>query len=248
MTSIRATPGEMVVWFKLEDGEAVRLVDHWSPSIFIGTDVKSDFDVPLQTLRNDFVWTRTVQRRERVTDAGTPRSSKRSSRMRRKAQRVAGRIERLGSFGTFRLYNADVPPGQSYLYERDLFPLAFCEVEQKGERLRWELKDDVWAYDYTLPNLRKVGLEVEIAKEGKLPRFTDRIESITLESDNGKIAIGGRSEADKLIELARAVHEADPDFILTSDGDTFLFPYLIKRAEANGVAGRLVLDRDGTMP
>jgi DNA polymerase elongation subunit (family B) len=43
----------------------------------------------------------------------------------------------------------------------------------------------------------------------------------------------------------RAVREADPDFILTSDGDTFLFPYLIKRAEANGVA--LTLDRDGTV-
>jgi len=238
-------PGEMVVWFKLENGEAVRLVDHWSPSIYIGTDTKSDFDVPLQTLRNDFVWTRAVQKRERVTDAGKSYVIEAKIKDARKAQRIAGRIERLGSFGTFRLYNADVPPGQSYLYERDLFPLAFCEVERKGERLKWELKDDVWAYDYTLPNLRKVRLEVEIAKQGKLPHPTDRIESITLESDNGKIAIGGRSEADKLIELARAVREADPDFILTSDGDTFLLPYLIKRAEANNVAGKLVLDRDG---
>jgi len=238
-------PGEMVVWFKLENGEAVRLVDHWSPSIYIGTDTKSDFDVPLQTLRNDFVWTRAVQKRERVTDAGTSYVIEAKIKDARKAQQIAGRIERLGSFGTFRLYNADVPPGQSYLYERDLFPLAFCEVERKGERLKWELKDDVWAYDYTLPNLRKVRLEVEIAKQGKLPHPTDRIESITLESDNGKIAIGGRSEADKLIELARAVREADPDFILTSDGDTFLLPYLIKRAEANNVAGKLVLDRDG---
>jgi DNA polymerase elongation subunit (family B) len=235
----------MVVWFKLENGEAVRLVDRWSPSIFIGTDNRSDFDVPLETLRNDFAWTRVVQKRERVTDATTSDVVEAKLKDARKAQQVAGRIERLGPFGTFRLYNADVPPGQSYLYERDLFPLAFCEVEQSGDRLHWGLKDDVWAYDYALPNLRKVRLELEVAKQGKLPRFTDRIESIALESDSGTIAIGGHSEADKLLGLVQAVRDADPDFILTSDGDTFLFPYLIKRAEANGVAGKLILDRDG---
>jgi len=238
-------PGEMVVWVKREDGEAVRLVDRWSPSIFIGTDNKSDFDVPFQTLRNDFVWTRTVQKRERVTDAGTSLVVEARLKDARKAQQVAGRIERLGPFGTFRLYNADIPPGQSYLYERDLFPLAYCEVEQKGNALRWELEDDVWAYDYALPVLRKVKIEVGIAKQGRLPRFTDKIRGLSLESDGGKIEIGGRSEADKLLALVEAVREADPDFVLTNDGDTFLLPYLIKRAEANGIGTKLVLDRDG---
>ncbi len=235
----------MVVWLKLENGEAVRLVDHWSPSIFIGTDNKADFDVPLHTLRNDFLWTRVVQKRERVTDAAPSYVVEAKLRDAKKAQQVAGRIERLGPFWTFRLYNVDVPHSQSYLYERDLFPLAFCEVEQAGGRLRWELKDDVWAYDYALPSLRKVKLEVEVAKRGKLPRFTDELREITLESDSDKMTIGGSSEADKLLGLAEAVRKADPDFILTGDGDTFLFPYLIRRAEANRVAGSLVLDRDG---
>ncbi len=234
----------MVVWLKLEDGEVVRLVDRWSPSIFIGTDAKSDFDVPLQTLRSDFEWTRVVHRRERVSDPAESEVVEAKLKDAKKAQRVAGRIERLGPFGTFRLYNADVPPAQSYLYERDLFPLAFCEVGQSGDRLRWELMDDVWAYDYALPKLRKVTLEVEVAREGKLPRLTDKIRSISLEGDDGKVTIDGSSEADKIIGLTRAVREADPDFVLTSDGDTFLFPYLIRRAEANGVA--LTLDRDGT--
>jgi DNA polymerase I len=239
-------PGQMVVWLKLENGEAARLVDRWSPSIFIGTDNKSDFAVPLQILRDDFAWTRVVEKRERVTDSGVSQVIEAKLRDARKAQQVAGRIERLGPFGTFRLYNADVPPAQSYLYEQDIFPLAYCEVEQRGDRLDWELKDDVWAYDYDIPNLTKVELDVEVAKKGKLARFTDRIESITLKSDNGAIKIGGHNEADKLLGLVQAIREADPDFILTNDGDTFLFPYLIKRAEANGVAGRLILDRDGT--
>ena len=236
----------MVVWFKLENGEAVRLVDRWSPSIYIGADNKADFDVPMHTLRGDFVWTRVVHRREKVTDAAESEVVEAKLRDAKKIQQVAGRIERLGPFGTFRLYNADVPPGQSYLYERDLFPLAFCEVEQHGDRLKWELKDDVWAYEYALPKLRKVELEVEVAKQGKLPKPADRIKSIALKSDGGTIVVDEGSEADTLLGLVKAVREADPDFILTNDGDTFLFPYLIKRAEANGVADRLTLDRDGT--
>ena len=235
----------MVVWLKLENGEATRLVDRWTPSIFIGADTKSDFAVPLQALREDFAWTRTVQRRERVTDARPTEVVEAKLKDATRAQRIAKRIERLGAFGTFRLYNADVPPAQSYLYERDLFPLALCEVEQRGGRLQWTLEDDVWKYDYALPSLRKVRLEVDVAKEGKLPRATDRIRSISLENDGGKATIDGRDEADALLQLVRAVREADPDFILTSDGDTFLFPYLVKRAEANGLGAKLALGRDG---
>ncbi len=239
-------PGEMVVWLKLENGEAVRLVDEWSPSIFIGTDNKSDFDVPLQTIRHDFLWTRTVRRRERVTDPGDSEVVEAKLKDAKKAQQIARRIERLGPFGAFRIYNADVPPGQSYLYEKDLFPLALCEVEQRGDRLHWELKDNIWDYEYVVPNLRKVTLDVQVARRGKLPKPTDRLETITLESDQGKLTVEGQSEADKITALVKAVREADPDFILTNDGDTFLFPYLIKRAEINGVAEKLTLDRDGT--
>jgi DNA polymerase-2 len=239
-------PGEMVVWFKLEDGRAVKLVDRWSPSIFIGTDVKSDFSIPLQTLHDDFTWTKAVHRRERVTDSFTTEVIEAKLKDAKKALQVASRIERLGPFGTFRLYNVDIKPGQGYLYEHDLFPLAHCVVEQSGGKLEWDLDDDVWAYDYALPDLKAVKLDVEVAKEGKLARFTDRIESVTLEADDVSIKIDGRDEVDKLLGLVKAIREADPDFVLTNDGDTFLFPYLIKRAEANGVADRLTFDRDAT--
>ena len=238
-------PGEMVVWLKLENGEAVRLVDRWSPSIFIGADNKSDFGVPLQILHGDFEWTRLVHKRERVSDSAESEVVEARLKDARRTQQVAGRIERLGPFGTFRVYNADIPPNQTYLYEHELFPLAFCEVKQDRERLCWELKDSVWEYEYSVPKLRKVRLEVEMEQKGRLPRFSDRISSVSLESDDGKVAIGGKSEADKLLELMKTVREADPDFVLTGDGDTFLFPYLIKRAEANGLA--LALDRDGTI-
>ncbi|MDG6899790.1 MAG: hypothetical protein JRM91_04845 [Nitrososphaerota archaeon] len=236
-------PGEMVVWLKTEDGEAVRLTDRWSPSLFVGSNAASDFAVPVHTLRDEFLWTRVVRKRETVTSHEWSDVLEVKLADARSARRVAERIERLGPFGTFRIYNADVPPDQGYLYENDLFPLAFCEVMSDGGKLRWTLEDDVWAYDYATPPLRTAKLDVQVAKEGRLPKPTDRIESFTLECDDEPAAIAGQNETEKLLKLAEAVRQADPDVILTDDGDTFLFPYLVRRAEANGV--RLSLDRDG---
>jgi DNA polymerase elongation subunit (family B) len=239
-------PGEMVVWLKQEDGRAVRLVDHWSPSIFIATDSRADLNIPLQIVGPELAWTRTVEKYERITDQMRSEVVEAKLKDAKKIQQVASKIECLGPFGTFRLYNADIPPSQSYLYERDLFPLAYCEVVQTGTKLEWDMLDDVWKYDYTLPEIRRVDLDVSIVKQSKLARLTDEISEITLSSDEGKIKIDHGDEADKILELVDLIKAADPDFVVTKDGDTFLFPYLVKRAETNGIASRLTLDRKGT--
>src|SRR5712692_8173801 len=240
-------PGEMVVWLKLDDGTATRLVDNWTPSMFIGADSAADLEVPLKIVSPDLLWTQVVRKYERITDSRKSEVVEAKVRDAKKVQQVAGRIERLGPYAAHRLYNADVPPAQSYLYEHDIFPLARCEVKQSGRRLQWSLEDDVWAYDYAVPDLRWVEVDVDISKEGKVARPTDRITSIALKNGDDKATIDGGSEADKLIGLVKAIRDADPDFVLTNDGDTFLLPYLVKRAEANGVADRLVLDRDRTV-
>ena len=237
-------PGEMVVWLKLEDGRAARLVDRWSPSLFVAADSVADLDVPLKVLAPEFAWTRVVSRLERVTDQKASDVVEAKVRDARRIQQVAQRLERLGPFGAYRLYNADVPPNQSYLYEHDVFPLAYCEERQSGSKLEWDLHDDVWEYEYKIPRLTRVGLDVDIAKQGKLARFTDRLRSVRLETESGEVAIEGGSEADMLLELVGKVRGLDPDFLTTNDGDTFLLPYLVKRAEANGVAQRLVLGRE----
>ena len=238
-------PGEMVVWLKLDDGTVARLVDHWSPSFFVGADQMQDLAIPLQVIGKDLAWKRMIQKFERITDSVRTDVVEVKVRDAKKLQQVAARLERLGPYGTFRLYNVDVPPNQSYLYENEIFPLARCEVVEVGGKLQWSSEDDVMAYEYTLPKLRKVRLDVAIDKQGKIPRFTDRIKDITLDDDEGKFSVGGDGEADKLHGLAKAVKDSDPDFIITADGDSFLFPYLVKRAEANGVADRLTVDRDG---
>jgi DNA polymerase-2 len=240
-------PGEMVVWLKREDGQAARLVDRWSPSIFIATNDRSDLHVPLQVLAPELEWTRTVKKRERVIDEHESEVTEAKLKDAKRVQQVASRIERFGPFGTFRLYNVDVSPAQSYLYEHDLFPLAYCEVTQVQDRLDWNLCDDVWKYDYVLPGFRRMELDVSVTKQDKLARFTDKIDEFVLRTDDDETRIAGVSEADKILELTQRVKAADPDFIVTKDGDTFLFPYLAKRAEANEIADGLVFDRDGTI-
>ena len=240
-------PGEMVVWLKGEDGEAVRLVDHWSPSMYVAADDRANLKAPLEILSDDIAWWRTVARRERVTDRADSEVVEVKLKDARALQRVAERIERMGPFGTYRLYNVDVPPNQSYLYEHDLFPLACCEVSKTGDRLGWSLLDDVWAYDYRIPNLRTVRLETEVEKRGRVARFTDPIREVRLKNQNETVTIGGETEAERILGLVKAVKAADPDFITTSDGDTFLLPHLTKRAEANGISGELTLDRDGSL-
>src|SRR5262249_36824177 len=212
----------------------------------IAADHLSELDIPLKIVEPDLAWSRVVRKREKVTDTQTTEVVEAKLKDAKKALYVGGRIERIGPFGDYRLYNVDIPPAQSYLYENDIFPLADCEVTQSGDRLNWDLKDDVWAYDYVVPDLTEVKLDIEIEKEGKLPRYTDPMKSITLGTANGDIEIGGMTEEDKLLGLVDAVEKTDPDFILTKDGDTFLFPYLVKRAEAIGLGHKLKLDRDNT--
>ncbi|MDG6901612.1 MAG: hypothetical protein JRM80_06590 [Nitrososphaerota archaeon] len=237
----------MVVWLKREDGEAVRLVDSWSPSIYIAADDRTDLGIPLKMVGEERSWTHAVQRRERVTDQGMSEVVEAKVKDAKRIQQLAGRIERFGPFGAFRVYNADVPPNQSYLYERDLFPLAYCEVEQRGGGLVWRLEDDVESYDYRLPPLRILSLDAVIDRQGRLPKSTDRIKELKLNGWEGGFAIGSGSEGDKILELVRTVKRLDPDFITTRDGDTFLLPYLVTRAKANDVSERLSLDRDGTI-
>ncbi len=234
----------MVVWFKGEDGRTHRLVDRWSPSVFIAADDISELAVPLRVASSDFVLTREVSKFERITDTAMSTVVEARLRDARRAKQVASRIETMGPFGAFRLYNVDIPPNQSYLYEHGVFPLAYCEVTQTGDELQWKLLDDETACEYPLPRMTSLKVDVEVAKLGRIPRFTDMVGKIILAHEREKIVISEGDEPDRLLSLVREMRRIDPDFVLTKDGDTFLLPYLIKRAEAHGMAGQLRLDRD----
>ena len=161
--------------------------------------------------------------------------------------KLAKKIERIGRFGQFRLYNVDVLPEQSYFYEHNIFPLMKCKVHVSNSTLNWiDNEDDVWSTEYELPLFNNILLKVyPKINEGRIPRFTDVIALVSIQKgDTNKdiIYIQG-SEIDILYQLVNEVEKINPDFILTESGDSFTFPYLIYRSEINQV--ELVLDREG---
>ena len=239
---------KMVFWFKEEkNGRTLRLESSWTPSIYVATDDKADLlsvlrniDLPSAVRAHEI-----VSRYEWVTDREKSQVLRLELSRADVATRLAERIELLGPFGKFRLYNVDLLPAQSYFYEHELFPLAYCEVDPSSPIFKWDVLDDVWYTTYAVPALKILTLDVSLRKEAKLPRFSDRIASVTLNVKGGeKIIIEAESEIEIFQELEREVARIDPDFILVQDGDSFVFQYLIHRATENGIS--LSLSREAT--
>ena len=110
--------------------------------------------------------------------------------------------------------------------------------------MQYRLLDSMESTDYAVPPLRILKLSVDIAKRGKLSNFDDPIGKITVMQADQQATIDGGSEGEMLLQSAAKVKEFDPDMILTSGGDSYLFPYLIHRATENHVLDKFTLSRD----
>jgi DNA polymerase-2 len=237
--------GKMVFWIKGESGRSFRVEDDWTQSIYVGSDSKADLDtlarnpaVQHYVKKNDF-----VSRHERIRDHEQRTVLELTLRDSGDRLPLANAIEDIDVSEKFRLYNVDILPQQSYFYEHDIFPLAQCKVDvQREGRLGWQINDDITFTNYHLPEFKVLYLDVSLKQHGRLPSFTDKIDIITIKTDNEPIEIQEESDGDALQELMREVSRIDPDFIFTSDGDEFVFPYLIERAEKNDM--QLMLNRE----
>ena len=59
-------------------------------------------------------------------------------------------------------YDADIPLPQRYILEREVFPLAYCAIEQEGGTIRGiEALDSPWELDYRLPPFRVVSMRLD---------------------------------------------------------------------------------------
>ena len=243
----------MVFWIKDENGHSIyRLEDSWTPSIYVGTDNKTDLEILAENRAvqhyiksYDF-----VSRHERIRDHEQSIVLQLILADASKAAPLANTIEDIDTHDIFRLYNIDILPAQAYLYEHDLFPLAKCNVDvRKDGKLEWGLDDNVRFTEYRLPEFKVISVDVMPKQEGRLPSFTDKIDRIIIKLENGgdedgeTIEIRKESEEDALYELMRETATIDPDFIFSQDGDEWMFPYLTTRAEKNNQM-QLVLSRE----
>jgi DNA polymerase-2 len=257
---------KMIFWIKQKNGAAIRLVDNWAHSIYVASDYKSDLkSILVENKENKNILSlikdhKFVSRYERIIDTTKSNVLKLTLLDSTKALTLARRIERLGGgkFGKYRLYNVDIQPAQSYFYEHDIFPLALSEVRSDGNGSidneeenddhsvkRWVIRDDnIWSTDYEIPEFTTTHIEVNLQKESKIPRYSDRINSISIKQKHESFEIESESEAGIIEEFVAEILKIDPDFIFSEDGDSFTFPYLIYRAEKNDIQHNLILSRE----
>ena len=237
---------KMVLWIRNNDGSAARLVDDWTPSIYVGSEsmaylktLVANPAVQYYIKEHDL-----VSKYERITDHEPRTVLKLTLADSSKIMALANLIEDIDVHERFRLYNVDILSPQAYFYEHDIFPLAQLTALQNDCKVEWQLEDDVRFTDYQLPEFRILHLDVQAKKEESLPSFKDKIDRITIRQGSETIFIHESTEQDSLYQLIENVERLDPDFIFTQDGDEFVFPYLLERANNNGV--ELILGREGT--
>ena len=238
-------PDEVAVWIMAENGQRVRLVDKYVQKVYVCAD-SAALNRLAEKLTGDHAvagW-RFVKKQPDFMSAEKRRVLEVSVNDYGKTFSFAREVLELNGF---RVYNVDVPVAQAYLYDKNVFPLAYLMAVDSGKRVYYDLLDSVESVDYRTPPLRSAWLRIEVKKEGALNKLTDTIDSLTLESEGNAIVVDTGSEKEKILELVKAVQEVDPDLILTEGGDSFWLPYLAHRAFVNGILDSLTLGRD-TVP
>ena len=83
----------------------------------------------------------------------------------------------------YEIHNCDMHNDRSYLFSRDLFPLAFVELTVAKSGLDYTLLDSVESTEYVIPKLQVIKLRVEVAQRGIIANFDDAINKICLKQE-----------------------------------------------------------------
>ena len=233
--------GKIILWIK-DDKKTHRIEKQWTPSIYVASDSESKLDI-LQTnpLIKPFVKQfNKVNRIERVSDLTKSKVLRITAKKSSELVMLAKNIERLDRFGAYRLYNVDVPPEQMYLYQNNLYPLGKYQIINDT----WNELSDINDTNYDLPKFKKIKLKVHAKTEQHIPKFTDAIDRIQVNDTTVK----SDSESQMILDCVRMIRKINPDFIITDNGDTWDFPYLVRRATANKILDKLVFGREPNHP
>jgi len=238
--------GKVAVWVITEKGQRIRFTDNFQTCIYVSAK-QDDLERLISRLYSNqkIASSRFVLKYAQATDTERSRVLEITVRDCRQIPSLTLEILRLGDYLRYEVSNCDMQNDRSYFFSHDLFPLAFVELKVTKSGLDYTLLDSVESIDYIVPQLRVIRLEVEAAKKGIVANFNDVIDKISI-AEEGKddIIIDYGDEATKLLQLVYAVKELDPDIILTSAGDSYLFPYLIHRATLSNILDKLILSRD----
>jgi DNA polymerase I len=258
----------IVLWFKDTNDIAKRLEYRWSPSIYVASNSKS----ALKSLTKSNLVLPFVKEHKFENKLENPSGSNMQEVLRiyvndsSKIMSLARNIERLSNgFDYYRIYNADISAEQSFLYEKNVHPLGFYIVESNSSSIEEEDKDDnnsrvgliladsneSIAFDYALPNFKFLSFDLILEKKTSkiTTSFNDKILAISVkvfDNENNNVResflVSEDTEMETILVFSYEVNRLDPDIILTSGGDRFLFPCLLQRAKANDIAPQLLIN------
>ena len=237
--------GEMTVWFIQENGERVKFIDRFQPKIYV-----SGKQADLEKLITRFFCSTIISSWAFVHKYVYPTDPVKSVVLEivlkdcRKIPSFTRNILKKGDYLLYEVHNCNLYGDRNYIFSKDLFPLAHVEVDLQDKTLKYDILDSVKRVHYTLPPLRITNLSVEIAKKSKIATFDDSIKNICLTQSEKQVHINSGNDKEKLLCLVNTIKKFDPDFILTYGGDSYLFSYLLHRAEVNKILDQFNLNRD----
>ena len=239
--------GEISVWIISEAGQRIRLIDKFQPKIYVSAK-QENIDPLIGKLYNnsDIAKWSFAYKYAQPTDSEKTKVLELVLRDCRRTQSLTNTILKMGDYLRYQVSNCDLRGDRDYFFSHDIFPLALLEVQVEKTGLQYTLLDSVSSTDYVVPPLRIMKLKVEVAKKNKIADFNDPIGTILVSQDQKEIQVEAGDEAEKLQQLVKVVRELDPDFLVTSGGDSHVFPYLTERATINNLIDKFSLSRDGT--
>jgi DNA polymerase-2 len=141
------------------------------------------------------------------------------------------------AFPDLTYYDADISVALRHAAQFDTFPLAHCRLEVCGEKIvSITPMDTPWDLDPEAAPLRIMSLEPDCDPARNMPK------SIQVSYGRVSYSLPFEKPIPFLIGLRADIRRYDPDVILTSWGDTWLLPFLMKLSQETGVL--LPLNRD----
>ena len=227
----------MAVWFLDDEGHRFRLLDPYHPAFYL-TGPQSALTAALRTLRHTHVTIRLVERRELGMRDVMPVTEVAVCEPLAFTALVRSLIRR---FEPLQFYQADVSLPQLYFYDRQLFPLARCEVEVTNEGIIQSIyaTDSPWDTEYEVPPLSIL----ELSLEGASPDPNHGgIFHLVVRVDGQERRLEPTDHADLLTSFNALLRRYDPDVLITDWGDSYLLPRLLMLASQLRI--RLALNRD----
>ncbi len=127
------------------------------------------------------------------------------------------------------LFTCDIAPEQLFFYEKELFPLAYCEFDYSPDGVIRYLRrlDSPWEQNYALPPL--VVMKLSVQSNGANPNYGARNCPLQVEVDGREYVL---ENAELLESLEKMLVRHDPDVLLSEWGDSFIIPRLFQMAGA----------------